>query len=99
VVNSFDHVVGLREQRRRHFEADCLGGIVIRSTWPRSWARSTLMRTIRFPGGDDHRREGRASKLLRRLLAAGLSRYEPSPFEALAKMESIDPPSVDRMTL
>jgi hypothetical protein len=43
-------------------------------------------------------REGRAIKLLRRLLAAGLSRYEPSPLTALAKMEAIEPPSADRVT-
>jgi hypothetical protein len=46
-----------------------------------------------IPDGDDHRRTGRAIKLLRRLLAAGLSRYEPSPLTALAKMEAIEPPA------
>jgi hypothetical protein len=51
-----------------------------------------------IPDGDDHRRTGRAIKLLRRLLAAGLSRYEPQPLEALAKMEAIEPPSADRVT-
>jgi hypothetical protein len=40
-----------------------------------------------IPDGDDHRRTGRAIKLLRRLLAAGLSRYEPDPIEALARVE------------
>jgi len=48
-----------------------------------------------IPDGDDHRRTGRAIKLLRRLLRAGLSRYEPSPIEALARVEArdkIEPP-------
>ena len=43
-----------------------------------------------IPGGDDAHRKGRAITLLRRLLAAGLSRYEPSPLTALAKMEALD---------
>jgi hypothetical protein len=48
-----------------------------------------------IPDGDDHRRTGRAIKLLRRLLRAGLSRYEPSPLTALAKMEAIEPPTAE----
>ena len=48
-----------------------------------------------IPDGDDHRRTGRAIKLLRRLLRAGLSRFEPQPLEALAKMEAIEPPTAD----
>ena len=40
-----------------------------------------------IPDGDDHRRTGRAIKLLRRLLAAGLSRYEPDPIAALERVE------------
>jgi hypothetical protein len=51
-----------------------------------------------IPVGDDHRRKARAIKLLRRLLAAGLSRYEPQPLAALAKIESIEPPTADRVT-
>jgi hypothetical protein len=51
-----------------------------------------------IPVGDDHRRRARAIKLLRRLLAAGLSRYEPEPLTALAKMESIEPPAGGRVT-
>ena len=39
-----------------------------------------------IPDGDDHRRTGRAIKLLRRLLAAGLSRFEPQPLAALEKI-------------
>ena len=52
----------------------------------------------RIPVDNDVHREGRAIKLLRRLLAAGLSRYEPSPLTALAKMETIEPPTADRVT-
>jgi hypothetical protein len=56
-----------------------------------------------IPDDDDHRRKGRAITLLRRLLAAGLSRYEPTPLAALekaaaAKIESIEPPTADRVT-
>jgi hypothetical protein len=40
-----------------------------------------------IPDGDDVHRRGRAIKLLRRLLKAGLSPYEPSPIEALARVE------------
>jgi hypothetical protein len=43
-----------------------------------------------IPGGDDAHRKGRAITLLRRLLHAGLSRYEPQPLAAIAKMESLD---------
>jgi hypothetical protein len=39
--------------------------------------------------GDDHLGgEFQAAKLLRRLLKAGLSRYEPRPIEALAKVKA-----------
>ena len=48
-----------------------------------------------IPDGDDHRRTGRAIKLLRRLLAAGLSRYEPDPIEALARVEGKVLPPVE----
>ena len=40
-----------------------------------------------MPVGDDVHRRGRAIKLLQRLLRAGLSRFEPSPIEALARVE------------
>jgi hypothetical protein len=37
---------------------------------------------------DDTRRIGDAARLLQRLLRAGLSRYEPSPLAALARVEA-----------
>jgi hypothetical protein len=43
-----------------------------------------------------------AAELLRRLLAAGLSRYEPDPVNALARVEAerarhaIDQPAIER---
>jgi hypothetical protein len=51
-----------------------------------------------IPLDDDVHRRARAIKLLRRLLASGLSRFEPQPLAALAKMEAIEPPSADRVT-
>jgi hypothetical protein len=49
---------------------------------------------IRDPGGslaqphDDHRGERRAAELLKKLLAGGLSRYEPDPIVALAAADA-----------
>ena len=40
------------------------------------------------PIGDDVHRRGRAIKLLRRLLKAGLSRYEQQPLMALGRVEA-----------
>jgi hypothetical protein len=47
-----------------------------------------------IPDGDDLRRKGRAITLLRRLLAAGLSRFEPQPLAALEKVAARDKTSV-----
>jgi hypothetical protein len=40
--------------------------------------------------GDDHHGRIAAARLLRRLLAAGLSRYEPDPVAALERAERIE---------
>jgi hypothetical protein len=52
---------------------------------PPCWIRD-LDASLQQPP-DDHRGEHRAAVLLKRLLAAGLSRYEPNPLAALAAIE------------
>jgi hypothetical protein len=52
---------------------------------PPCWIRD-LAASLEVPPGDP-RGERRAAELLKRLLDAGLSRYEPNPIAALAAIE------------
>jgi hypothetical protein len=54
--------------------------------WPPCWIRN-LESCLRVPPGD-HGGQRAAAELLKRLLDAGLSRYEPDPLGALAAIEA-----------
>jgi hypothetical protein len=55
---------------------------------PPCWIRGNLDALLAAPVADhDYRGQRQAALLLRRLLAAGLSKYEPDPLVALARAE------------
>lgn len=54
--------------------------------WPPVWIRGDIDAALHAP--DDARHIRDAARLLKRMLAAGLSRYEPDPLGALARVEA-----------
>ena len=60
--------------------------------FPPVWV-DNVTATLKEP--PDHQRRDRAAKLLQRLLAAGLSRYEPDPLTALERAEAERKPEPD----
>jgi hypothetical protein len=68
----------------------CQDGNLKLAPWqmPPCWIRGNLDALLAAPvTGHDHRGQRQAALLLKRLLAAGLSKYEPDPEAALAKAE------------
>jgi hypothetical protein len=57
--------------------------------WPPCWLErdADIAAALKLPAGD-HTQQRRAAKIVQRLLALGLSRYEPNPLEAIEGAEA-----------